>query len=166
MGITLTPQASSVTRHKDRAKKQYLTLHPIVTQSFYGSSKNSIRALYCAFVTRARGSLIRVSVRVRTYLDLNGRDTVRTSGPPDNPIFWLIAIWQCEFHLYIKPFAGSGRAVIGRAVCEKVKGAGGEVVPPRTREGGQGRQTLDDDGCGQRRSVRWLHSYCIKVELF
>lgn len=31
LGITLTPKASSVTRHKDRVNKQYLALHPIFT---------------------------------------------------------------------------------------------------------------------------------------
>ncbi|CAG4911816.1 unnamed protein product [Colias eurytheme] len=41
---------------------------------------------------------------------------------------------QCEFHLYIKPFAGSGRAVIGCASAaprSKVKGAGSGTPPTR-----------------------------------
>lgn len=67
---------------------------------------------------------------------------LRTSQPPDYPIFWLIAIWQCEFHLYIKPFAGPGRAVIGRA--RRVARRWRELERPSTcREGArQGRQTL------------------------
>lgn len=138
LGTTLTPNASSVTRHNNKVNKQYLPLNPILALSLLFDYK-------CPNSHQLYGTL-----KKKTRVGNTGDRVARrvASGLPDYPIFWVIAIWQCEFHLYIKPFAGPRRAVIGRGVAAcgaKVKGAGSGSPPPNGGER-QGRDTFAIDG--------------------